>query len=78
LCAVYSAVVQTGVIIGTTPDDHFIAGPDCRAVSSPTRCVVRANRCPTIRAGIVSAAAGVIKSAPDDHFATRPDRYVTR
>ena len=42
--------------IQSTPDDHFTASPDCRVTVSGIGCVGRAGGCPTIRAGIVSAA----------------------
>ena len=40
----------------STPDDHFTAGPDCRVTRSGRGRVGGAGGCPTIRAGIVSAA----------------------
>ena len=44
-------------ISGSAPDDHFTAGPDCRVRVSRGGRVGDASRCPTIGAGIVSAAS---------------------
>jgi hypothetical protein len=61
----------------STPDDHFAPGPDRRVGHSAIGRVGGARRCPSIYAGIVSAAgvqnADRIRSAPDDHFAPGPD-----
>src|SRR6266446_1365300 len=60
-------------ISGSTPDDHFIAGPDRRVIVPASGRVGSAGGCPTIRAGIVSPAGVHIDiwirgSTPDDHF----------
>src|ERR1051326_4111767 len=59
------------------PNDHFTAGPRCRVTGSSRSCVSRAGACPTIRAGIVSAAGVVITPAPNDHFTAGPHCRVT-
>ena len=65
------------------PDDHFAAGPYCRVTRSGRRRVGGAGSCPTVRAGIVSAA-GIEEferarrcSSPDDHLIAGPDCGVT-
>ena len=64
------------------PDDHFTAGPHCCVISSASGRFGRAGRCPSVRAGIISAAgvqiADTVKSAPDNHFAAGPDCCVMR
>ena len=45
---------RRGVI--SAPDDHFSAGPHCRVTVSGRGRVGGAGGCPTVRAGIVSAA----------------------
>jgi hypothetical protein len=59
----------------SAPNDHLTAGPDCRMILSNLGRVGRAGSCPTIRAGIVSAA-GVeprgTRSAPNNHFPAGP------
>ena len=47
-------VFKTAAI--SAPDDHFAAGPDCRVKLSGIGRVGGAGGCPTIGAGIVSAA----------------------
>ena len=42
--------------VNSAPDDHFTAGPHCRVKISGSGRVGGAGGCPTIRAGIVSAA----------------------
>ena len=84
---VSSAGVQIGTIgiaeAAPAPDDHFAAGrtPYCRVRASGRGRVDGAGGCPTVGAGIVSAAAVLITTAvipaPDDHFAAGPDCRVT-
>jgi len=76
--AVSAASVQVVIAIKSAPDDHFARGPNRRIIVSCSRCVSGAGGCPTIRAGIVSAAsvqiaeAAIRASAPDNHFAAGP------
>ena len=42
--------------IGSAPDDHFTAGPDCCVKGSGSGRVGGGGRCPAIGAGIVSPA----------------------
>src|SRR5438876_1971566 len=75
---VSSPGIQIGEAIrGSAPDDHFTACPHRCVIGSGSGRVVWGGRYPTIRTGIVSAAAiqrvGIlIKSAPCDHFAAGP------
>src|SRR5438876_9866178 len=67
----------------STPYDHFAAGPDCRVIVPGSGRVGSTGSCPTVSAGIVSAA-GVqriayhcpVTSAPKDHFAAGPHSCV--
>ena len=63
--------------VGSAPDDHFAAGPDCRVTDSADGRVGGAGGCPTVGAGIISARRCSNtcrrRSAPDDHFAAGPD-----
>ena len=77
LRAVSPASVQDRLPVKSAPDDHFVAGPDCRVIDSGSGRVGGAGGCPTIGARIVSPAsvqiaAGIVNSAPDDHFAAGP------
>ena len=47
---------QTLTLPGSTPDNHFAASPDCRVLPSSQRPHGGAGGCPTVGAGIVSAA----------------------
>ena len=62
--------------LNPAPDDHFTASPHCRVTVSGSGRVGGAGGCPTIGAGIVSAASVqkplVARSAPDDHFTAGP------
>jgi hypothetical protein len=67
-------------IIIPAPDNHFIAGPNCRVIVSGTWRAGGVGSDPNIRIRIVSAA-GVEKAiqpqpAPDDHFTAGPHRRV--
>ena len=70
------AGVRTAAII-PTPNDHFIAGPNCHVPNSARGGVGRACGYPTIRAGIVSAAGVEVRavgiSAPDNDLTARPN-----
>ncbi len=48
----------------SAPDDHFTAGPHCRVIDSRIGRVGGAGGCPTVRAGIISAAG--VQSRADD------------
>src|SRR5439155_146070 len=67
-----------------TPDDHVASGPDCCVTRSGIRRVANASGCPRVRAGVVSATGikkeidSIPRSAPDDHFAARPDSGVRK
>src|SRR5204863_9495338 len=74
--------IKVVVLVVTAPDNHFTARPHRRVKDSGQRRIDNRGRCPTIRAGIVSAA-GVqnrrvrnVVSTPDDHLATGPYRPV--
>ena len=73
---VSAAGVQTVGAIKSTPDDHFIVGPDCRVILSASGCVGGAGDYPTIRTRIVSPTGveivGIAITAPDDHFTAGP------
>ena len=77
-----SAGVQNSMTfeIFSAPDDHLAAGPDCSEIESAIGRVSGAGGCPTISAGIISAAGvesvSIDASAPDDHFAVGPHRGV--
>ena len=77
--------IRTGVVSSAglklrytiaAPDNHFTAAPDCRVKLSASRRVSSVGCCPTVGAGIVSAAgvpiAAAVVSAPDDHFTASP------
>ena len=67
-------------VVNSSPNDHFIAGPDCCVILSGRRRVGGAGGCPTVGAGIVSPASvqiAAIISAPDDHFTAGPDCRVS-
>src|SRR5262245_48336648 len=68
--------VQIARKIMATPDDHFIAGPDCRVRISLRGGVVIASDYPTVRIWIVSAArvqvTVAIIAAPNDHLIASP------
>jgi hypothetical protein len=69
------------VTILSTPDDHFVAGPDCRMRFSGLER--RAGSCPTVAIGIVSPASVSVEkevrsASPYDHFSAGPDRCVKR
>src|SRR4029077_15774694 len=72
-----SGVECVGIGIFSTPDDHFTAGPHGCVKESGRGRVRCAGGCPSISAGIISAAgienAGEVKSAPYNHFATSPN-----
>ena len=59
------------------PDDHFTATPNRGMTASAVGGVGGAGSCPTVRAGIISAAcvcvAATYESAPDNHFMAGPD-----
>jgi len=72
-------VIDT-IVEKPTPDNHFIAGPDCRVPISAIRCVDDARGYPTIGGGIVFSAGVhkviatiVEKPTPDNHFIAGPD-----
>ena len=66
----------------SVPDDHFTATPNCGMTASAVGGVGGAGSCPTVRAGIISAAcacvAATYESAPDNHFMAGPDCRVIR
>ena len=67
--------VKNSAIVGTAPDNHLTAGPNCGVIVPRSRGVGGAGGCPAVDAGIVSAAGVEIigsNSAPDDHFAAGP------
>jgi hypothetical protein len=69
--------VQVDRFIGSTPDYHFAARPQCSVVPSRLRRIDDAGGCPTVRVRVVSAAGvepdvGIAEAAPDDHFAAGP------
>src|ERR1041385_8919109 len=75
------AIVEGG--IGAAPNNHFVAGP-YRSVRDPSADIIGdARRRPSVGVRIVSAAAVQVAvsvtsvSAPDNHFATSPERCVT-
>jgi len=78
-CPVSLASVQKAEAIITAPDDHFTAGPDCRVELACSGGIVGAGGYPIIRArrisppGVQIGETSIRFSAPDDHFATRPD-----
>src|SRR5207244_2210117 len=65
LRAVSAAVVQKATVAPSAPDDHLAPGPYCRVEFSATGCAGAAGGCPTIGAGIISAAGIEIGSAPE-------------
>src|SRR5262249_59862365 len=74
---VASAAIQKVVVI-SSPDDHFVPGPDCGVTISAIGRIDDAGGCPTVGAGIIPPAgvkidAAAVISAPDDHFAAGPD-----
>ena len=58
------------------PDNHLVAGPNCRMIVSRNGCIGGARGGPAVSVGIVSPAGveigAVAKSAPDDHFTAGP------
>src|SRR6202008_3436144 len=67
------AGVPTVDIISSAPDDHFTASLDCRVNVSGAWRADDDGACPTVRAGIVSAAGPSIGvAAPDNHFTPSP------
>ena len=78
LCAVSPAAVQCGGV-GSSPDDHFTSGPDCRVRAASRGRVGCAGGYPTVRTWIeFGAAVEIIQipSSPDDHFIASPHRRV--
>src|SRR5206468_1497618 len=66
--------------VGSAPDNHFPAGPDCGVSPSSLWCVGGTGRSPTVGAGIVSPASiksVAVVAAPDDHFTAGPDCRVS-
>ena len=63
--------VQIAAKVTSAPNDHFAAGPDRRMAEPGSGSVGDVRGCPSVRAGIVSAA-GDSPSAPNDHFAASP------
>ena len=75
-----AAGVENSAVVGTAPDNHLAAGPDCGVIVPRSGGVGSGGGCPIIDAGIVSAAGVEIigtNSAPDDHFASSPHCRVT-
>lgn len=79
--SVAAAIVQNDtreIKINTAPDDHLVAGPHCRVITSAKGRAASACCRPTVRGGIVPAAGvdvvgiGVI-TAPHDHLGAAPD-----
>src|SRR2546430_13691297 len=73
-----AAFIQISAATDSAPDDHLAASPHCCVLNSASGHVGEAGRCPTIGAGIISAAsvkksAAARASAPDNHFAAGPD-----
>ena len=70
------------VLYLSAPDDHFTATPNRGMTASAVGGVGGAGSCPTVRAGIISAACACVAatygSAPDNHFMAGPDCRVTR
>ena len=73
--AINAAVVSPTVVVLSTPDDHFIAGPDRSLTMSASGRIDRVGGRPTVSPGIIPPA-GVIISTPDDHFTAGPYRRV--
>ena len=78
LRAVSPAVVRSvPVNINSPPNDHFAADPNGCVRESSIRRASGAGSCPSVRAGVISAAgvkgAEVVSPAPDDHFTASPD-----
>src|SRR5438309_797033 len=73
---ILSPRVQGDCLIGSTPDDHFLARPFRRLIPSTLGRSQRAGGDPTIRGWIVPAATvkprTVISSTPNDHLAAGP------
>jgi hypothetical protein len=72
-------VIDT-IVEKPAPDNHFIAGPDCRVPISAIRWVDDARSYPTIGGGIVFSAGVhkviatiVEKPTPDNHLIAGPD-----
>jgi hypothetical protein len=80
---VFTRIISaTGVhVVGTPPDDHFAAGPNCCVTISGRRRICNAGSGPAICARVISSA-GVRRlavegseageAAPDDHFIAGP------
>ena len=68
-CACVAATYESA------PDDHFMAGPDCRVTRSTLGSIGHGGSCPSVRAGKVLRAspkgASAIITAPDDHHSAR-------
>src|SRR5439155_1739317 len=66
------ACIKNARVVSPAPDNHFIAGPDCRVNISASGRVGGAGGCPTIGAGVVSPAGVEIRKviifSPDNHF----------
>ena len=60
-------VLKSADAVISAPDDHFTAGPDCRVIVSGSGRVGGAGGCPTVGAGIVSAAGVQIDAAVHIH-----------
>ena len=79
-CAQYLPPV---LLVAPTPDDHFIASPNCRVSDSGSGRVRDAGGYPTIGVRIVSSASihsvvTVILATPDNHFTPGPYCRITR
>ena len=70
---VFRAGVQIVKAVGTTPDNHLVAGPNCCMQASSNRRIGDGSGQPTIRARGVFPA-GILSgiATPDDHFAAGP------
>ena len=79
VCAwiVFAAGIE--IIAGTpsAPNDHLVAGQDCRVIVTSSGRIGSADGCPTISARVISAAGveriASIPTAPDNHLTTGPD-----
>src|SRR5205807_2191516 len=74
--------IQIASAIISTPNDHFVAGPDCGVIRPGSRRISGAGSCPTVRSRIVTATAVYnrdgIKPTPHNHLAAGPDCGVIR
>lgn len=60
----------------STPDDHLAASPHCGVTVSRVGSIDEAGSCPTVGAGIVSAACTLdiaVVPTPNNHFAAAPN-----